>query len=41
MYSRTLLRSSRPISELGNVIDNSHYRLILKLGKKMHINHHS
>jgi hypothetical protein len=24
-----------------HIIDNSHYRLILKLGKEMQINHHS
>jgi hypothetical protein len=27
--------------EQHKVIDNSHYRLILKLGKEMRINHHS
>jgi hypothetical protein len=26
---------------LQQLIDNSHYRLILKLGKEMQINHHS
>jgi hypothetical protein len=25
----------------SGAIDNSHYRLILKLGKEMQINHHS
>jgi hypothetical protein len=28
-------------AEQHKVIDNSHYRLILKLGKEMRINHHS
>jgi hypothetical protein len=30
-----------PNSNFVNRIDNSHYRLILKLGKEMQINHHS
>ena len=36
-----LTRSSCEKYNYRPAIDNSHYRLILKLGKEMQINHHS
>jgi hypothetical protein len=40
-YSRMLIYVSQTFQLQPPTIDNSHYRLILKLGKEMQINHHN
>jgi hypothetical protein len=40
-FGNTGISAGRNYRILCRPIDNSHYRLILKLGKEMQINHHS